>query len=347
MAASVSAANRDRAGDQIVLTRGTPAQVAVIDIRTGRVSLLTKDKKWHSDPVWAPNGKEIAFVAWPVGGSPSVEAEIYRIDAAGRGLRALTNNALQDSAPAWSPDGRHIAFLQQGPPGGSLGRVPIGNIMLIASTGGNARQVTFDRTGKSALVWSPDGREIAFAGRTDQSPNIYVVDVGNGDVHQLTFTPSGGGDGPAWSPDGRSIAFVQSKGTGQAIAVMNPDGSNMHQIVPARSNQVIRDLAWSPDGRVIAFSGSRKTAAGAHIALADARGNGVRLLTAARWHIDEQPVWAPNGGRILFGRYFLNARPRRARLALIDRRGKHLRVLDRTSINWGFDSWKWRPQLVR
>src|SRR5215217_6437519 len=50
------------------------------------------------------NGK-IAFYGYQDG-----DADIYKINSDGTGLKQLTNNTVADYDPSWSPDGSKVAF---------------------------------------------------------------------------------------------------------------------------------------------------------------------------------------------------------------------------------------------
>ncbi len=48
---------------------------------------------------------------------------------------------------------------------------------------------------------------LAYAGSYLSGYNLYIVDLTNGQIQQITTDEQGGGTMPAWSPDGR-IAYV-------------------------------------------------------------------------------------------------------------------------------------------
>ncbi|HKG55231.1 MAG TPA: DPP IV N-terminal domain-containing protein, partial [Anaerolineales bacterium] len=53
---------------------------------------------------------------------------------------------------------------------------------------------------------SPDGKKIAFASNRNGFWDLYFLDLGTGEVTQLTNTPQYEG-APTWSPDGSFMAF--------------------------------------------------------------------------------------------------------------------------------------------
>ncbi len=88
--------------------------------------------------------------------------------------------ALADGAPLWlrntaiSPDGQSIAFTYRG------------NIFVVDSKGGQARQLTASKGYDSYPVWSPDGKLIAFGSDRDGSIDIFVVDAAGGTPRRIT-----------------------------------------------------------------------------------------------------------------------------------------------------------------
>lgn len=59
------------------------------------------------DPVWSPDGSQIAFVSAMDGD----DLDLYVIDADGTDLRKLSDLPGDEHAPSWAPDGKSIAFL--------------------------------------------------------------------------------------------------------------------------------------------------------------------------------------------------------------------------------------------
>lgn len=117
----------------------------------------------------------------------------------------------------WSPDGSQIAFIKI--PDTST-PFTVGELWVMGANGSNARQLADADAGHGyAANWSPDGKRIAFVARenpkderADQSSeslisNIYIVDVENGTLTQLTHLTEGQAETPFWSPDGNTLAF--------------------------------------------------------------------------------------------------------------------------------------------
>jgi imidazolonepropionase-like amidohydrolase/Tol biopolymer transport system component len=82
------------------------SKIYVMDFPSGTPRRLTDSKDGEFYPVWSPDGKEIAYVTWNVGGG-----QIMKVAAAGGKSEQLTNVAAYYSDLAWSPDGQRIVYV--------------------------------------------------------------------------------------------------------------------------------------------------------------------------------------------------------------------------------------------
>jgi Tol biopolymer transport system component len=274
------------------------------------------------DPVWSPDGRQIAFVrnTLQVGGDTSV----YVMKANGRGERRVASCRPEQLNPtrcesgdlAWSPDGTRLAFAR----GGSL-------YVLDLKTGGMRRLTA--RTAGAALhpAWSPDGSRIAFDranGCTlDACPTQpYIVNADGRGLRRLSvFYGDVSLGGPQWSPDGGTIVFsagldsrwfetrlCHGRCPARGIYAVNPDGSHLRLLVPAppiRTNQLQAPAGWSRDGRHILYSrvvwtDPRWPQGGTALSVMNANGTGRRVLYRAGHARIGDVIWSPDGQLIAF-----------------------------------------------
>ncbi|WP_307847449.1 amidohydrolase family protein [Streptomyces sp. F63] len=118
---------------------------------------------------------------------------------------------------------------------------------------------------------------------------------------------------PVFSPDGESLAVCAYRGGGFHLWLLRPDGSGLRQLTEGPWDD--RGPAWSPDGTRIAFASERggDPVAGSPyriwtVRVADGRLTRLTGLDGQEgpgqegaWE-DFDPVWSPDGRRVLFVR---------------------------------------------
>jgi TolB protein len=80
----------------------------------------------------------------------------------------------------------------------------------------------------SAPEWSPDGRLIAFHRDVGGVPQLFVVDVDDRGIRQLTG--SGRNEDPTWAPDSRHLAFVSSRTGARELWVLDLETGRLRQL---------------------------------------------------------------------------------------------------------------------
>jgi RNA polymerase sigma factor (sigma-70 family) len=214
-------------------------EVYVMDTDGTNQRRLTNDPADDLYPMWAPDGKRIAFMR---GSYVSGGWDIYLMDADGENQINLTNNPANDEGQDWSPDGRRIAF--------ESSRDGNYEIYVMDANGKNVRKLTNHPSPDQEPNWSPDGQKIAFNSYRDGNFEIYVMDADGANVRRITDNPAKDVL-PAWSPDGQRIGFISDRDGNYEIYVMDADGENQTNL----TNDPGWDWkpAWSPDGQSITF----------------------------------------------------------------------------------------------
>jgi Tol biopolymer transport system component len=104
-------------GSKLAGTVGfAPAEAVAVDLRTGHVSLLAREA---SEPVYSPDGSEVAFIRWKNwrasavdDGSPPIdELRVTRVGTFPRS-RLLRRSHKLLAWPSWDPSGQRIAFIR-------------------------------------------------------------------------------------------------------------------------------------------------------------------------------------------------------------------------------------------
>ncbi len=126
-------------------------QLELYDFKTDTSRALTTAPGEGSNPIWAPDGKSVAYL--------QNNTQLHVISAAGTGDRVLYTGALrayQEAALTWSPDSKWIAFP-------NIDARSFRNVWVVPAAGGEAKPISFLANGQvSQLVWSPDGKYLLF-----------------------------------------------------------------------------------------------------------------------------------------------------------------------------------------
>lgn len=164
---------------------------------------------YNTSPAISPQGDKIAFIS-----DRDDYFSIYLMNASdGKVTKKLVNGQTQSNFEelhlltpglTWSPDGKEIAVAVKS---GSHDAINIVNV-----SSGDIQEIPFDNLdGVFSVSWSPDGERLAFVGNSSQQSDIYVYDLKNKVLSNLTNDIFSDSD-PSWSPDGKTIYFVSDRG---------------------------------------------------------------------------------------------------------------------------------------
>ena len=180
-------------------------------------------------PSWSPDGQRLVFTGYDGGLS-----DLFIVDRDGGNLQRLTNDKYADLHPVWSPDGGTIAFATDRGPGTDFNRLAIGNFRIGLYDLTSNRVTVLDHMDKGKNVspqWAPDGKSIAFVSDRNGVSNIFLYDLGDRDIYQLTDLYTGvQGITPlspvlSWAGPADRLAFVYyEKGKFDIYSITNPRG---------------------------------------------------------------------------------------------------------------------------
>jgi TolB protein len=236
----------DRDGDRIkgpVDDRGV-SNLYIADYDGARQTRVTISRALDISPVWAPDGRSIAFSSWRSG-----YQDLYIIyPYGGPPIQNPTRGTAerQSYLPAWSPDGTKLAFTssRDGNP----------EIYVMNRDGSGVQRVTNHPNIDATPTWAPTGTQIAFTSDRSGTPQIYVVNVDGTGIVQVTRESHC--DRPTWSPAPfNEIAYSSRSGAGNVIKVYDFRSNSSRAVTDGIGNN--ESPAFAPNGRHIAFVSSR------------------------------------------------------------------------------------------
>jgi Tol biopolymer transport system component len=185
---------------------------------------------------------------------------------------------------AFSRDGEWVAYI--GYPDRTLWRSRV--------DGSQRLQLSFPSQEALWPKWSSDGKQIAFAGRTEEQPfRIYVVSAEGGTPKELT---AGKRDEipPSWSPDGKTLVYgnwADENGETDGIHLLD---LKTGQVTPlAGSTRYMWFPQWSPDGgHIVALRVEKQ-----ELLVFDVK---TQRWTELGEMVVDRPIWSQDGKYVYF-----------------------------------------------
>jgi Tol biopolymer transport system component len=252
----------------------------------------------------------------------------------------LTTGLANSGFPGWAPDASRIAFDTDRADPDLSDDFIVNDVFSMRADGSDAVKLT-DSVGFSGdPAYSPDGSLIVFdadRGVTSGDPgftqalpdlSIYVMDATDGHpTRRITTAPAGSSDSePRFSPDGSKIVFARWRGgltmeSGRlvgdtsALFVVKLDGTGPRRITGWGAR--VGHADWSPDGSRIVFEDVGDYRGNTDVYTVGPDGGGLtkltqghrisgsfRIPTGSQFDGFYDPVWSPDGTKVLLGRQF-------------------------------------------
>ena len=246
------------------------------------------------DPVWSPDGSNLAFIAdenWASG-----RRFLFVASADGTRVRQLTSDDIR-GRPVWSADGRSIYCVVRLNEAYALHSVSLDD-------GVSVRVLELMSEG---VTWSPDRTRIA----QDVASGIYVTNLGTQDTLRIEYPapePDARGAEPlfrlnSWSPTGDHLdLFALYPPNWIYLYAIEADGGRTRLLVRTDYFDGLAEYAWSPSGHDIAFVNLHDCGASScewDIYRVQIEGGTPQRLTNDG-HAGGLPSWSPDGRQLAF-----------------------------------------------
>ena len=236
--------------------RGPRDDIVIVDVaRNKEVKRIQVKLSGVTTPAWSPDGQQLVFTGYDGGLS-----DLFVVKRDGSGFRRLTQDKYADLHPVWSPDGHTIAFATDRGRETDFKTLAIGNMRIALYDLDTGSIQVLDQMDKGKNVspqWAPDGKSLAFVSDRNGVSNIFLYDLGDKALYQLTdFYTGAQGITPlspvlSWAPQADRLAFVYfEKSKYDVYTITNPRGLKRQpyrQTVPDSSGLLASTTALPVD----------------------------------------------------------------------------------------------------
>ena len=266
------------------------AELVSINIATGRQRVLTYERPSVSQPLWSPDGSQLAFLS-KIGQGKDAVTQVFIMSMDGGDAKQITKTPMGVQHYSWRPDGETLAFVTADEASNKI-EVEKGNDLFEV------------------------GNNDMFLSAAPTPSHIWLVSAQGGEAKRLTSgawslpvtIPPGAPSSPlSWSPDGKTIAFVKAQspysgdGPNRSIQFLNVD----NRTITALSTRTKYEgyPTFSPDGSRINYWYKREGIPGSinDIWLTTALGGEGKSLTTSLDRDIYRAIWMPDGKSLLIG----------------------------------------------
>ncbi len=199
-----------------------------------------------------------------------------------------------------SSDGKQIAFISRGE-------------VFVASTEYNTvKKITDTPEAEADVVFSPDGKKLAYASEREGIWNIYTAELLRKEdisfpyatlIEEKPLFKNNKMDrrAPVYSPDGKELAYIEDR---DRLMIMNLETGKTRQITDGSqcySTTGSFSYSWSPDGKWILMSYcARNHYPYYDIGIISTKGGEPMINLTESGYTDSNPQWVLGGNAILF-----------------------------------------------
>ncbi|MEI6246219.1 MAG: peptidase S41, partial [Acidobacteriota bacterium] len=224
----------------------------------GDAHLLVANDANESRPLFAPDGRALAFCSTRTGGG-----DIYVLSFTTGGLRRVTADDGMEQLEGWSRDGRWIYFSST-----SRDISGMNDIFRVSVDGGTPMAVSADRyVNEFGAASSPDGARLAFVARgngssqwwrragshLDQSELWMLAGAGTAATYTQLTKRDSRSLWPMWSGDGRSLFYVSDRGGAENLWTRPATVAGTDRALTKFTDGRVLWPSITTDGKTIAF----------------------------------------------------------------------------------------------
>jgi formylglycine-generating enzyme required for sulfatase activity len=223
-----------------------PGQVFRINLSTGDLERLTKEKYDESALAVATDGNHLAFITY--GMAPEGTPKIVVIDTLSGTSKVATTCKNPPFYPQLSPNGENLVYFEPFELSDQTAK-----LLMVNINNGSQVQLLHDFTIPiTRLSFSPDGKYLALGVVEDQGYGIYAYDIHNSKIDKIAVV-EGQPKKFQWSPDGKSIMYEEEMSDGHSRLSIIDISTKAISTIAEESEGLSFVAIWSPNNDAVAY----------------------------------------------------------------------------------------------